>query len=183
MGIEKIKGKITADAEREAKKLLDHAHKESDKISKANKKMVEDYRKRRETEVSAEVRLYRDRVLAQERIQAKRTYLSRREEIITKFIDDALNKIDTKSNEYKSFMKGLVDENLKLLSGDITVSCNKNDMTLVKSLVKKAKVKEAPIKGGIIFADATKTIDESMDSVFERLKNQLRQKISMSLGG
>lgn len=182
-GVEKIKNKILSDAKKEADKILNEAKKEVAEIEKEKQKQLDIIKKKRETEIKQAVKLYKDKTIAQARLKAKREYLDKREEIIDKYVREVILKIDRKSNDYKNFLKNIIDQNINLLSGEITIYCNKKDIALLKSMNISSSLKESNIEAGIIFEDSTgKRIDETISSRLERRKDKIRRGIIKILG-
>lgn len=182
-GIEKIKNKILSDARKEAGKILNEAKKEVEGIEKEKQKQLEAIKKKRETEIKQAVKLYKDKTIAQARLKAKREYLEKREEIIDKYVKEVILNIDRKSSDYKNFLRNIIDQNINLLSGEVTIHCNKKDIALLKSMNINSALQESNIEAGIIFEDSTgKRIDETINSRLERRQNKIRQDIIKILG-
>tara|TARA_Y100000310_G_C20412027_1_gene682485 strand:- start:81 stop:638 length:558 start_codon:yes stop_codon:yes gene_type:complete len=178
-GAENIKNKILEEAKKEADKISAEAKVEEEKILSNNKKEEESYTKKREDEIEKEVKLFKDKTLAQARLKSKRAYLAERETIIEKYVKEGIKSIGPTSKDYQEYIKKILTKNIKLLSGEITVFCNKKDEPLIKKLIgDKAKVVTARLTGGVTLEDSSGIkIDESIDSKVERVKDKLRQKI------
>ncbi|MFH2028009.1 MAG: V-type ATP synthase subunit E [Nanoarchaeota archaeon] len=181
MSAEKIKNKILQEANNEANKILDQAKKEAKSIGAENKKQESAYEKKRQEEIDKEIKLYKDKTMAQARLRLKREFLAEREQIINQLIEEGAKSIDHSSAEYKKYLKNIIDDNLDLLSSDVIIYCNKKDKTLVKNMTDK-DIKDIDIDAGIVIEDSEgKRIDESMSAKLHRLQDTLRQKIMKKL--
>lgn len=190
-GLQKIKQKITSDAEKTVKGIMDEAKKEAGKINEANKKQADDHRKRSEDRLKSEINLFINKTMAQARLKSKREYLEKREKLMENIISQALTKFDRKSKQYSQYIESVLEKNLLSLKGDVSIICNKSDVALVKSKIEKMKlqninkikIKESLIPGGLVFEDSEgKKINESIESKFERTKQTIRQRVIKTLG-
>ena len=193
-GLEKIKQKIMEDAKTIVKEIMNAAKKESDKINETNKSNAEAYKKRAQEKLKSDVKLFINKTMAQARLKSRRVYLEKREKLMESLIEHVLTKFERKSKDYEKYLETIIAKNLKYLTGDVSIFCNKKDLSLVKSLdekIKKAddskisniKIKEADIIGGLILEDSEgKRINESIDSKFERVKQKIRQDVIKLLG-
>jgi|TARA_B100001971_G_C18099202_1_gene487858 vacuolar-type H+-ATPase subunit E/Vma4 len=186
-GAEKIKNKILKEANNEADKIIKQAEEEAKKINDKNKAQLSDFKKNRGSEISASIKLFKDKTLAIARLKSKREFLSMREQIINRFIQDFLAKINRKSANYKDYLKKILEESLGSISGETTVYCNKEDMNTVNELCNsfgkdKVYIKPKDIDGGLMFENKSgERINESLSSRLERIKGELRQNIAKHL--
>ncbi len=177
-GAEKIKNKILEEAKNEVEKILVESKEGEEEIRSKNMKSEKEYASSRRDDMKRSVKLYKDKTLAQSRLKVKREYLAERENIVESFLIEGLKDIDHSSKEYSSYLKVLIEKSVKILSGDITVFCNKNDKSIVKKISGDLKLDVANINGGLIFEDSIGgKIDESLDSKMERKMDELRRVI------
>lgn len=180
-GIEKIKEKIIAEADTEIKKIDNELKAQVDEIKKENKEVVGEIKRKGEAEKEHEIKLFRDKTLAQARLKVKRNYLETREAIINEFIEEGAEKA-VKKDSYKKFLEDLIKKNKDFLEKNFVVYCSSKDKNVVSKILHKLrlknKVKEMEINGGVILEDSEgKRVNESLASILERKRDELRQKI------
>jgi vacuolar-type H+-ATPase subunit E/Vma4 len=185
-GIEKIKGKIIADANTEIRSINREIEAQIDDVKRDNSSIIDDIKKDRQKEKEREIKLLQDKTLAQARLKVKRKYLETREALINSYIENGA-KAALKDEGYKTFIEDILKNDKDLLGEGITIYCNANDKDIVKRAAgkvnMKADVKETDIDGGVILEDKEgKRINESMVSVLERKRDELRQKVIEILG-
>lgn len=185
-GTEKIKEKIIEEANAEIKKSNDEVKAEVEEIKKEARETIAGIKKKIEEEKEHEIKLFNDKTLAQARLKGKRKYLETREGIMDSFIEKGAEEA-VKKGEYKKFLDGLVKKNKDLLGEGVTVCCSPKDMSVVNKILHelklKNKVKAVEIDGGIILEDSEgKRINESLASILERKRDELRSKIVNMLG-
>ena len=182
-GITKIKNKILGDADREGKKIIDGAQKECDVIKQKAKDSSNSIKNRYQERAKAKVKLYKDKTLAQARLTKRRAVFEKRETIIAKTIEEALKEIKHNSTEYEKFISKTIDNNIPLLGGKLTVKCAKQDVKMIDAIMngkgRDYSTEETGIKGGLILeSDEGKKINESLESIAERKRNELRQAVA-----
>lgn len=180
-GTKKIQEKILADADREIEKIMEEAKSQIDEIKKEGRNKIELIKKKSGKDIQHEIKLYEDRVLAQKRMEVNRDYLKTREDIVNSFIERAIDNIDSLA-EYEDFLENIIKRNKDFLGKDVKLFCNEKDKNKVKKILEKLKlhfdIRESEIKAGIILEDdAGKRINESLQSVLELRRNELRKKI------
>ncbi|MDD9953475.1 MAG: V-type ATP synthase subunit E [Candidatus Woesearchaeota archaeon] len=182
-GIEKIKKKIMADASKEASSARAAARKEAKGLQQKHKTQHDEYKEHFNERTKALVASLQQKSLAQARLDVKKSILQKREEIIDENIATVVDKLDHGSKNYERFLKSMIDANLAHLSGNITVHCSKDDVSLAKQLLAdKATVKEADLTGGLVFEDASgKRVDASLSAVLEAKKDTIRQEVAALL--
>lgn len=178
-GIDKIKTKILGDADAEVKKVKEAAREEVSKIAKKNKDEQKEYKAHFEERTIALVESFKQKTLAQARLDAKKSILQEREALIDEAIASIVEKLDRKEKAYERYLAESIKENKAFLSGKITITCNKADKALVERLEKGAKIVEGELDGGLIFEDSKgKRIDESIDALLSRKRDEIRQTVA-----
>jgi V/A-type H+-transporting ATPase subunit E len=178
-GIEKIKKKILGDADAEVKRIKQEAADEVSKIKKKNAAERKSYKDRFEERTVALVESYKQKTLAQARLDAKKSILQEREQLIDAAIARAIEGLDRKGKAYERFLDAILSENKPQLSGKITITCNKVDKPLVSKLAKGATVVEGDLDAGLILADSKgKRVDESLDALLARKRDEVRQAVA-----
>ena len=84
-------------------------------------------------------------------------------------------------------METIIKDSKENLSDDVTISCNKRDMKIVEEIAAKQKMKaqfeESDISGGAILTDSEgRKVDESLQLVLERKRDEIRQEIVKIIG-
>lgn len=175
-GIDKIKKKILADADAKVKRIKAATTKEVTKISAQHKKERERYKERYEEQTAALVQSYKQKSLAQARLDAKKRNLREREKLIDAFVTEVITMRDARG--YERFLKKIIKENLAEL-GRVTISCAKRDVAIVEKLAPKVDVRVTDIDGGLIFEDASgKRVDESLQALLSRRRDEIRQEVA-----
>ena len=123
-GLQKIKQKIMADAEKKVKEIIDEAKNEANKVDEANKNKAEAYKKREEEKLKSDVKMFINKTIAQARLKSRRDYLGKRENLMSSLIEGVLTKFDRKSKEYSKYMEGILAKNLDYLTRDVNIFCN-----------------------------------------------------------
>ena len=185
VGFTKIKEKIISDAKKKAEKLLSEADVTSRQNTEAAKQEAEKLKKAERKKIELEVKLMIDKGIALARLNARKAFIKKREELINSIIDEALSNI-RKSSKYASFLTKVFKENAKFLEGNITVYCDEADLKLVKESLKKAGLKAdvnpsnvSNGSGGIIIEDSTgKRIEETIQARLERNRDEIRKAVA-----
>lgn len=175
-----MKKRMISKANDEAKKILDSAKKEVDLIKKENKSKLDNFTKEQKDKIENEVNLLITKELASSEMEAKKMFLDEREKIINDIIDNALKKLrDEKS--YETFIEKNIKEFSSSLDKDFKVLCNKKDMTLIKKILTKLKLKaefeETNIDAGLILIGSGLKVNLSIESLLQENIRSIRQKI------
>ncbi|ADC68703.1 H(+)-transporting two-sector ATPase E subunit [Methanocaldococcus sp. FS406-22] len=202
MGVDKIKAKILEDAKAEANKIISEAEEEKAKILEKAKEEAE----KRKAEIlkkgEKEAEMTKSRIISEAKLEAKKKLLEAKEEII----EMAINKLKEElvklpeQPEYKDKLVNLIkDGAVSLGGGELIVRLNSRDMELIEdstlwnlekeieSITKKVTVlkKGDPVDiiGGCIIetADGLKSLDNSLEAIFNRNLNVIRARITEKL--
>ena len=202
MGVDKIKSKILEDAKAEANKIISEAEEEKAKILEKAKEEAE----KRKAEIlkkgEKEAEMTKSRIISEAKLEAKKKLLKAKEEIIEmaiKKLREELTKLPEQPDYKDKLIKLIKEGAVSLGGGELVVRLNKKDMALiddstlwnlekeVESVTKKVTVlkKGEPVDiiGGCIIetADGLKSLDNSLEAIFNRNLNVIRLKITEKL--
>lgn len=171
-GVKKIKQRILKDAEKQVKELEKSADERVKEVEREGKERRKAYERHYQERTEALVNLLEQKTLAQARLEDKKALLRERERIIDSFIEKAA----TRGKEYEEHLKRVIEAGKKQL-GEVTVTCNKQDEALVKKHAKHVEVGDVDF--GVILTDKEgKKLDETLASLLERKRNEIRQEVA-----
>ncbi|AIJ06424.1 V-type ATP synthase subunit E [Methanocaldococcus bathoardescens] len=202
MGVDKIKSKILEDAKAEANKIISEAEAEKAKILEKAKEEAE----KRKAEIlkkgEKEAEMTKSRIISEAKLEAKKKLLEAKEEIIDMAIEklkEELVKLPEQP-EYKDKLVNLIrDGAVSLGGGELVVRLNRRDMDIiddatlwylekeVENMTKKVTVlkkgEPVDITGGCVIetADGLKSLDNSLEAIFNRNLNVIRARITEKL--
>jgi len=202
MGVDKIKSKILEDAKAEANKIISEAKEEEAKILEKAKEEAE----KRKAEIlkrgEKEAEMTKSRIISEAKLEAKKKLLEAKEEIIEMAINklkEELAKLPEQSDYKDKLIKLIKDGAVSLGGGELVVRLNKRDMELIEdstlwNLEKEVenatnkvtvlkKGEPVDITGGCIIetADGLKSLDNSLEAIFNRNMNEIRARITEKL--
>ncbi len=202
MGVDKIKSKILEDAKAEANKIISKAEEEKAKILEKAKEEAE----KRKAEIlkkgEKEAEMTKNRIISEAKLEAKKKLLETKEEIIEMAINklkEELTKLPEQPDYKDKLIKLIKEGAISLGGGDLVVRLNKRDIELiddstlwnlekeVESVTKKVTVlkkgEPVDIVGGCIIetADGLKSLDNSLEAIFNRNLNVIRARITEKL--
>jgi len=202
MGVDKIKSKILEDAKAEANKIISEAEAEKAKILEKAKEEAE----KRKAEIlkkgEKEAEMTKSRIISEAKLEAKKKLLEAKEEIIDMAIEklkEELVKLPEQP-EYKDKLVNLIrDGAVSLGGGELVVRLNRRDMDIiddatlwylekeVENMTKKVTVlkkgEPVDITGGCVIetVDGLKSLDNSLEAIFNRNLNVIRARITEKL--
>lgn len=177
MGLERVKVDIVEKARHQASLTLIEAKKQAKEIlASAEQKLADE----KETLQKKHAQLIQDiqrQELARTELEAKKAILRSKKEIIDQTFAAAKEEI-INSDKMADIIARLLDAAKKELQIEY-IYCNKKDTAYVK----KYKVKETPISGGIIAENKEQTIriDYSFDTLFSELREQYLDEVARTL--
>jgi len=202
MGVDKIKSKILEDAKAEANKIISKAEEEKAKILEKAKEEAE----KRKAEIlkkgEKEAEMTKNRIISEAKLEAKKKLLETKEEIIEMAINklkEELTKLPEQPDYKDKLIKLIKEGAISLGGGDLVVRLNKRDIELiddstlwnlekeVENITKKVTVlkkgEPVDIVGGCIIetADGLKSLDNSLEAIFNRNLNVIRARITEKL--
>lgn len=164
--------KIIADAEAEAEKIMSEARSEGEKIAEKIKA---------EAEKKAEV--IKSRGASAAELSAKRAVLKKKQEIISKYINAAREKLEAlEGEEYFEVLKGIIEKNAGGKSGEIVLSKadKKNVSAEFEAFLKEKglKISAAELDGkkGCIIDYGSIEENCTFDAMFDSLSEELSDK-------
>ncbi len=202
MGVDKIKSKILEDAKVEAEKIIAQAEEEKNKILEEAKKEAEKRRVEILKKGEKEAEMVKNRIIAEAKLEAKKKLLEAKEEIINMAINklrEELYKLPEQPDYKDKLIKLIKDGAISLGGGELIVRLNRRDMELIddatlwdlekeiENIAKKVTVlkkgDEVDIIGGCIIetSDGLKSLDNSLEAIFERNLNIIRAKVTEKL--
>lgn len=186
-GFLRVRDKLLGEAEAEAKSIMDKAEAEVKEYETAKQSEAESYFNEELEKIELERQLLEDKMLAQARLDSHKRFLSSREELIEKLIQQSIQDI-RKNKEYKNFMKKLLTTHKSVLKQPLTLYVNSKDVSLAKELLASTKikgsVKTSEINGGMVLEGSSgKRIQESITSRLERSKDDIRTQLSKIIKG
>lgn len=175
-----MKKRMISKANDEAKKILDSAKKEVDLIKKENKTKLDNFAKEQKDKIENEVNLLITKELASSEMEAKKMFLDEREKIINDVVNNALKKLRDEK-DYEKFIEKNIKEFSSSLEKDFEILCNKKDITLIKKILTKLKLKaeveETNIDAGLILIGSGLKVNLSIESLLQENIRSIRQKI------
>ena len=187
-GFEKIKETIMSEAKVKADQIRKEKAEETTTYLQEKTTDADEYTKGEESKIVFETKMYEDRTLAQARLNNKREYLKTRETLIEELVKDVTENL-ARDASYKNLLKSLIKENIRILKKPFKISCDTQDEKIVETIIKELKIKEATVHteqllGGVVIEDSTgKRINDSMSSLLERKRNDIRQGIVKLIEG
>ena len=186
MEIEKLKGSLLSEANRDAQKIKKDAEEESRKMLKEEHAKLSSQKKEAEAEVERLLVDEKNERIAWARLESKRILAEAREDAIKNVIEDIFQELGNirKTAEYKKFVQKAAKESASELGSKITIHVLKGDKALVK--VNGAKVVEdLDSLGGIIAetADGRVRMDMTLETLFDNRRDEIRKRISDEIFG
>lgn len=185
MGLEEILSKIRTETEAEYSKTIADANAEADKIILEAKKNSDSLLKERKNQSEKELQDEKLRSIASARLESKRKELEAREEILKRYENEALHYLQefAQSADYKDFLLRMVKDGVSKIGSGSIVSVNAADKKiLANSKSVDFQISPEPIgcMGGAIISskDGKKRVDNTLESIFEDRKEDLRLKLA-----
>ncbi len=184
MGLEEMLSRIKVDTEEQYNKIISSAKTESEKIIQEAKQTSEKIISLGKVQAEKEAQDEKLRLVASARLEAKRKLLEARDVVLRSYEDQAFRYADefTNSNGYKEFLLRVVEDGISKIGTDSVIHVNSKDRNLLQTDRKLGyKISDEPLncKGGalIISADGKKRVDNTIESIFNERKDELRLKL------
>ena len=186
MEIEKLKGSLLSEANRDAQAIKNEATEKSKKMLEEERARLSSQKKEAEAEVERLLVDEKNERVAWARLESKRILAEAREDAIKNVIEDIFNELESvrKTAEYKKFIQKAANESASELGSKITIHVVKGDKALVK--VSGAKViEDLDALGGIIAetADGKVRMDMTLETLFDNRRDEIRKTISDNIFG
>ncbi len=171
--IEKIKRKSDATI----KEIMDNANNEAEDIRKKNEKETKKMVEKINQEYEKETTVIRNTIISGAKIEAKRTYLQIREEIIKDCFRESEKRLgNMEGTEYKKFLDRGIREGIDAVGKNAVVMCAEKDFMVIKKIVSTLNVsvdeKFLNSTGGVVVKSANEKI--MVDNTFEGILNEKR---------
>jgi len=189
MGLEEMLSRIKSDTEEQYSKIISDAQKESEKIlSEANQK-ASNITIQSKAQAERQVQEEKQRSFASARLESKRKLLEAKDALLKNFEDQAQNYLDefVKSPSYKDFLNSAVNDGVSLIGSDAVISVNSRDKGMLGNKDSSYTISSKPLnsKGGALITsnDGKRKVDNTIESIFNDRKEELRLKLSEQIFG
>ncbi len=196
MAIKDIKEKIISDAKNKANKIIEDANNKAKEIRKKAKIESEDIKLKILNRIKQEILLKKGKIITEANLEARKTILSTKQDIIEKTFNKALDKIIKLDDEqYLNFIKKIILNNIE--KGDETIFISPLDKDRIsKNFIKEindelqangkqGKLKLSStyldIKGGVVIGSDNIRKNSSLEIMFKNVREELEIKISQYL--
>jgi V/A-type H+/Na+-transporting ATPase subunit E len=186
MGLEEMLTTIRMNTETQCEKIISDAKGEAQKILAEAKQQAAKLEEERNAQAQRELEQERLRSIASARLEAKRRLLETKDEILRKYEDEALRYLQefVKSPAYKDFLLNMVKDGVTKIGTGAVVQVNASDRNLLQN---SSDFQLSPdsidcIGGAVISSpDGKRRVDNTLESIFEDRKEELRLKLSEEL--
>ena len=194
--IDNITEKIAAESEQEIKGILKEAKSKADEIIGEAEKKAEALKAEIVANGERDAERERQRVVANAKLQARKSKLDAKEDVIREAFKTAENQLKEigASAQYSSVLEALIKEAHAVVRGDIEVIARKDDSKVLtpeflkklsedtKSRVELASSSIATIGGVIVKAKDGKTeVNNTVEMRMERMRGDIRPKVASAL--
>ena len=183
---DKLREEIINDAKNKAERLLKKSNSEIKELEENSKKEIEKFEEETKKSFEKFVEEEKTKIFASIDIDFQKKSLKIIGETIESIFEEFKNNIVNDKDKYKSLMKNLILEAIKILnSKNYEIEINKRYAENIKDIFDNIKTKfkfnvyeKDKINGIIIYnSEKTKQIFISIDKFIEELKNREREKI------
>lgn len=196
MAVEDIKEKIISDAHNSAQQIIQDAENKAEEIIEKAKREAESIKQKILNQINKEIAVSREKIIAEANLEARKSILSIKQEIINKVFDNALNKIlELEDEKYLSLIKKIILNNIEKGNETIFISsCDKDRITdefiqeINRELVKNGKEGNLSlsdtfleIKGGVVLGSGNIRKNSSLELIFRKIREELEGEISQYL--
>lgn len=181
MGIEKLKGSLLSEANKEAETIVASAEAHVRNMLDEEKAKGSATKAEAEKEVEKLLEEQRNERIAWARLETKRMMAEAREDAIKDVLEEFFSVLEgmRKSPEYKKFMKSSVEKAAAELGGRVTVHVVKGEKELVPKLKDATVVDDLQGLGGALVesGDGKTRINLTLETLFEAKRDDLRKQI------
>jgi V/A-type H+-transporting ATPase subunit E len=187
MAIENLKKSILQEAEKEAERIVSEAEAEAEKIKassmeKAKTILAQAKKKAEETGLQQS----NDRI-SSAKLKAKKMMAEANEAFVENALEEIWNyfKKIPEESRYESIMKKLILNGQSSIGKNSVVFTNSKDAKIAKKYADNVSQDYVEISGGAIIksGDGKIIVDNSLESIFQSKKNELRRLIYLELLG
>jgi V/A-type H+/Na+-transporting ATPase subunit E len=188
MGLEEMLNTIRSNTEAQYAKTISDAKAQADKILSDATQQAEKILEEREVQARKDLEEEKLRSIAAARLEAKRRLLVTKDEILTKYEDRALGYLKefAQSPDYKDYLLKLVKDGVSKIGSDAVVEVKASDRQLLQNPKNfQLSSKNLVSIGGAVISsdDGKRRVNNTLESLFEDRKEDLRLKLSEELFG
>lgn len=180
MGLEEVKEGLKKEIEETAAAILKETDNEKAKIMASAKKEVDSFKKESKEKIDVVIKTLEIRELASANLNAKKTLLNTKKEMIDLVFKEATKKLASLSEtEKQKIITNLIKQARELIDVK-TVYCNKKDKSLIG---KSFTVKVEEMTGGVICEskDGGSRIDYTFDTILKDIRENNLKDIAEKL--
>jgi V/A-type H+-transporting ATPase subunit E len=192
----KIIEKIKEDARREAESILEDARREAESILEDARRRAEQRRRDIIARGEKEADLLRQRIVANAKLNARKSALDAKEELISAVFEEAHKQLaQTASTEnYRDILRELIKEGVASVGEDVEVLCRPEDEELLKGGILKDLSRELGVDitlsgekidsiGGVVVRAKSGRVEvnNTFETRLQRMKEALRSRIAKVL--
>lgn len=185
--IENITDRIKKDAMKKAKQSFGEAKGQAKSLLSAANKELEKEKKIIELETEKTIKLTRSRAISEAKLEARKTMLMAKEEVITRAFSMARDRLSNLPPEHNErYLRNAISNASQLLGKDLNLLCNPKDAAAVTrisaDIAPGSSVDSDNINylGGVVIKakDGTAQIDATFEGLLERRRNMLRKEVA-----
>jgi|Deesub1362A_J573_1020465.scaffolds.fasta_scaffold00261_4 V/A-type H+-transporting ATPase subunit E len=176
MGLDELIEDIRKDTEQKRDEILKKAREEADEILKKAREEADRILKIGEEDAKRLAESERRERISSARLQAGRIVAEAREEVVERAIArmwEFLAELK-KRDEYREFLKNVIEQGRKELGGDVKVSASPEDFEIIMSLAPDAELSEFDTKGGVVLTSGKVWIDSTFESLMAENMEKIR---------
>ncbi len=187
MGLEEMLSAIKTNAAAQQDKIIADARTEAERIEAEAKSKSETLIAQSRSQSEKDVVEDRIRSIASFKLEAKRKMLEAKDEVMRAYEEQATAFLNdfTKSPEYKNFLLKVTKDGAFQIGSDATVQVNARDRNILNG--SGFQLSPDPINsiGGAIItsADAKRRVDNTVESIFNDRKQELRLELMKQVFG
>jgi V/A-type H+/Na+-transporting ATPase subunit E len=192
MGLDDMLTSSQSQTESQASQIISDAKAQSDSIIADAKKRAESIILQTAQQSQKDVEEERMRVLASARLESNRRLLEARDEVLKGYEDQASKYLSefASSPDYKDFFIRMTIDGVSKIGDKAVVQINPRDKQLLKDpKLKQLKVQVSPeplnsLGGVVVYSeDGKRRVDNTIESIFDERKDELRLKLSQQVFG
>ena len=186
MSLAKMVNEISAQAEKDAKKIVKEAQHQADLLMDETKQQIKEQQKRFDAETKKLVEEKNKVELSSMRLEQTRRKMNARKELLEEVyakVREKLSKLDVAQR--KIIIKKLADKAMKEISNPKYVYSNTADKGIVSNLPNLTYAGSINVSGGIIVENIDKSIraNYSFDDLLEELKEETIHETTQKIFG
>jgi len=196
MAIEDIKEKIISDAHNNAQQIIQNAQNKAEEIIEKAKKEAENIKQKILNQIKKEIAVSREKIITEANLEARKSILSIKQEIMEKVFNDALARIlGLEDKKYLNLIRKIILNNVEKGNETIFISASDRDritdefiQEINRELVNQGKEGNLSlsdtfleIKGGVVLGSNHIRKNSSLEFIFRKIREELEGEISQYL--